>query len=103
MDEKFQSPICSAALKFKAECFPITYDRGSNYINLSAVINQQKNGYMQLFQPIEQEIFDKANLLIDELEKGRRTEKDIQSFYAWIDQYLSKSYKAQFNYDLTLK
>ena len=100
MDEKFKSPICSAALKFKAECFPITYDKGFNYINLSVVINQQENGYIQLLQPIEKEIFDKADLLIDELGKGKETEKDIQSFYAWIDQYLSETYRSQFNFDL---
>jgi hypothetical protein len=100
MDEKFQSPICTAALKFKAECFPITYDRGNNYINLSVVINRQKNGYMQLLQPIEKEIFVKTNLLIEELEKGSKSEKDIQSFYAWIDQYLAKTYKSQFGLDL---
>ena len=100
MDEKFQSPICTAALKFKAECFPITYDRGNNYINLSVVINRQKNGYMQLLQPIEKAIFVKTNLLIEELEKGSKSEKDIQSFYAWIDQYLAKTYKSQFGLDL---
>jgi hypothetical protein len=100
MDEKFQSPICSAALKFKEECFPITYDRGSNYINLSVVINQQKNGYLQLLQPIEQGIFEKARLLTDGLEKGVKSEKDIQIFYAWIDQYLSKEYNSQFNFNL---
>ena len=100
MDEKLQSPICTAALKFKAECFPITYDRGNNYINLSVVINRQKNGYMQLLQPIEKEIFVKTNLLIEELEKGSKSEKDIQSFYAWIDQYLAKTYKSQFGLDL---
>jgi hypothetical protein len=100
MDNKLHSPICNAALKFKKECFPITYDKGWNYINLSAVINQQNNGYMQLLQPIEDEIFKKANLLIIDLEKGTKTEKDIQSFYAWVDQYLSDSYKARFNLDL---
>ena len=100
MDEKLQSPICTAALKFKAECFPITYDRGNNYINLSVVINKQKNGYMQLLQPIEKAIFVKTNLLIEELEKGSKSEKDIQSFYAWIDQYLAKTYKSQFGLDL---
>ncbi len=100
MDEKFCSPICRAALKFKEECFPITYDKGGNYINLSVVINQQNNGYMQLLQPVEKEIFEKANLLIDELEKDKKTGKDIQSFYAWIDQYLSEAYKTQFNYNL---
>jgi hypothetical protein len=100
MDKSFSSPICTAALKFKGECFPITYDRGSNYINLSAVINQQKTGYMQLLQPIEKEVFDKANSLTDELEKGKKTEADIQSFYAWIDQYLAKTYSDQFKINL---
>ena len=103
MDEKFQSPICTAALKFKAECFPITYDRGTNYINLSAVINRQNNGYVQLLKPIEQEIFDKANLLTAELEKGSKMRKDILSFYEWIDQYLSKTYQVQFGVELFTK
>jgi len=100
MDEKLHSPICSAALKFKEECFPITYDKGWNYINLSAVINQQNNGYMQMLQPIENEIFEKANALTGDLEKGRKTEKDIQLFYSWIDQYLSEKYQAQFSFNL---
>ena len=100
MDKSFNSPICAAALKFKGECFPITYDRGSNYINLSAVINQQKTGYMQLLQPIENEIFEKGNLLKDELEKGKKTANDIQSFYGWVDQYLLKAYNDQFNIQL---
>ena len=100
MDEKLHSPICSAALKFKKECFPITYDRGFNYINLSVVINQQKNGYMQILQPIEDTIFHKANLLTRELEKGTKTEKDIQSFYTWIDQYLAEIYQSRFNFTI---
>ncbi len=100
MDDKLHSPICSAALKFKKECFPITYDKGWNYINLSVVINQQKNGYMQLLQPIEDEIFKKADLLISGLEIGTRTEKDIQSFYSWVDQYLLTAFKTQFNFNL---
>jgi hypothetical protein len=100
MDDKLNSPICSAALKFKKECFPITYDKGWNYINLSVVINEQNSGYMQLLKPIEDEIFKKANLLMSDLEKGTKTEKDIQSFYAWVDQYLSQNYKTQFHLDL---
>jgi hypothetical protein len=100
MNEKLQSPVCTAALKLKAQCFPITYDDGLNYINLSVVINQQNNGYLQLLQPVEKEIFDKAGILTAELEKGGNTEKDIQSFYAWIDQYLSGSFKEKLNLDI---
>jgi hypothetical protein len=100
MTKDFSSPICSAALQFKKECFPLTYDRGWNYINLSVVINQQHTGYMQLLQPIESEIFVRANELIGGLDKGVKSGKDIQLFYAWVDQYLSEQYKEQFNLKL---
>jgi len=100
MDTCFKSPICKAALQLKSECFPITVDKGTNYINLSVVINKQNTGYLQLLQPVENEIFEKANSLIAGLDKGKKTEKDIQSFYAWIDSFLAKKYKEQFNFNL---
>jgi hypothetical protein len=100
MDAEFRSPICKAALKFKEECFPITYDRGYNYINLSAVINRENTGYIQLLQPVESTIFERAAILSGEISEGRKTPKDITVFYAWIDQYLAEKYKELFNYDL---
>jgi hypothetical protein len=56
---------------------------------------------MQLLRPIEDEIFKKAGLLIEGIESGKKSEQDIQSFYAWIDQYLAETYKAQFNCNIT--
>lgn len=100
MDSEFRSPICSAALKFKEECFPITYDRGYNYINLSAVMNSENNGYLQLLQPVEGTLFQRAGMLATELAQGLKTEKDIALFYAWLDQFLAESYKELFNYNL---
>jgi predicted choloylglycine hydrolase len=100
MDSNFKSPICTAALKFKEECFPLTYDKGWNYLNLSVLINQEKTGYMQLLKSIEEEIFKKTNAMISEIEKGQKSEKDIQLLYAWIDQYLIKEYKKEFDYKL---
>jgi hypothetical protein len=100
MDTAFRSPLCTAALKFKEDCFPITYDRGWNYINLSAVINKENSGYMQLLQPVEGEIFSRADLLAKEIARGVRPEKEIPLFYAWIDQYLSEKYMELFNYNL---
>ncbi len=96
MNDQFKSPICSAALKFKEECFPMTHDRGNNYINLSAVINKQKTGYLQLLHPIESMMFEKTG----ELEKGNHTPQDIQSFYNWTDRFLEKTYREQFNLEL---
>jgi hypothetical protein len=100
MGKNLKSPICTAALKLKDECFPIKYDDGEKYINLSVVVNQQNTGYMQVIQPIENEIFEKASLLTDELEKGRKSRKDIQSFYGWVDQFLSEKFNEQFGINL---
>ncbi|WP_372753198.1 carcinine hydrolase/isopenicillin-N N-acyltransferase family protein [Labilibaculum sp.] len=100
MDSNLKSPICTAALKFKEECFPLTYDKGWNYLNLSVLVNQEKTGYMQLLKPIEEEIFCKANSLIAEMEKGQKSEKNIRLFYAWLDQYLAKEYKNEFDFNL---
>lgn len=100
MDDKYESPICTAALKFKDECFPIKIDHGENYINIAAVMNQEGNGYLQLIRPIEKEIFNKANRLIIEMDNGSNSKKDIKSYYEWVDKFLSKSYKEKFNYSL---
>lgn len=96
MTNELKSPICKAALKLKADCFPITYDRGTNYINLSAVINEQQTGYLQLLQPIETTLFERAA----ELHKSSNFISEIQTFYNWVDQYLYENYKEQFDIDL---
>ena len=100
MSDSLRSPLCTAALKFKEDCFPITYDRGTNYINLSAVINKENSGYMQVLKPIEDKIFEQAKLLTEGLEKGKKSEKDILEYYKWIDHYLVKSYNEKFHYTL---
>lgn len=96
----FKAPICTVALKFKEDCFPITIDHGDNYLNLSAVLNQEGTGYLQLLRPFEKEIFKKANLLIANLDNGKSGKKDIQKFYNWLDDYLQKSLKELFDVEL---
>lgn len=100
MDKDLKSPICTASLEFKDKCFPIKIDHGENYINIAAVINQEGDGYLQLIQAIEYEIFTRTNSLISAIEKGDKSIKDIPNFYTWIDNYLSESYMEQFEYNL---
>jgi len=100
MTDSLRAPLCEAALRFKEECFPITFDRGTNYINLSAVINKENNGYLQMLHPIENGIFEMAYKLIEGLDKGKKSVKYIQDFYKWIDQYLSGAYNEKFQYTL---
>jgi len=100
MNDSLQSPLCTAALKLKEDCFPLTYDKGYNYINLSAVINREHTGYMQVLQGIENELFVRANALMEEMEKGQKSKQDIQAFYHWVDDYLAASYKQLLGIDL---
>lgn len=96
-----KSPLCTAALKLKEDCFPITYDRGWNYINLAAVVNKKNNGIMQLLKPVEDEIFKTASNLIDDLEKGKKSENDIIEYYGWLDKHLDKSFTKLFGIKLS--
>lgn len=103
MDSSLHSPLCNAALELKKECFPLTYDGGRNYINLSVLINQQNTGYMQLLQPVENEIYNRTIVLMEGKKKGKKKEKEIQEFYHWIDRYLDESYISLFNIGLFKK
>jgi hypothetical protein len=100
MNDSLRSPICEASLQFKEECFPITYDRGTNYINMSAVKNKENTGYVQLLQTIENEIFEKTSQLNQGFKTGNKSEKDIREFYKWIDKYLADTYREKFQYNL---
>jgi hypothetical protein len=90
--ENLHSALCDAALRMKEDCFPLTRDGGQNYINLAAVINQQKTGYVQVLEPVEDAIFRKAALLGAELNKGLNAKTGIQAYYNWLDSYLDESY-----------
>jgi len=97
--EEYTAPMCNAALEFKSECFPITIDKGTNYINLSPVLNKEGTGYLQLLQPVEKEIFSKAEQLIADLDE-KYSKDEILEFYAWLDKYLEDTYKQKFDVDL---
>ena len=100
LNANFNATICSAALKMKAECFPLTYDKGFNYIDFSKVMNQENTGYMQQIQKIEKEVFKKTNAFIQELESGEKSMKDISKFHKQLDDFITLSYKQILNISL---
>ena len=87
--DNLHAPLCDAALKLKEDCFPLRTDGGQNYINLTAVINRRKTGYMQMLKPCEETIFKKANTLENGLKDGTKTKEDIIALYGWLDDYLA--------------
>ena len=97
MKSNTHAPICDAALKMRSHCFTKqTREKSHDYINLAAVINQKETGYMQKLKPIENEIFAKANTLIQKFDLSLANETEIQEYYDWLDSYLNKCYFNQF-------
>jgi hypothetical protein len=98
MKENLHAPLCDAARKLKDQCFPIKRGSGLKYINLAALINSEKNGIMQVLEPIENEIFRRTNILINSL-PSIKPEK-IQEYYKWVDSYITESFNTLFGIEV---
>lgn len=100
MMKDFHAPLCDAALKLKKLCFPITRDKGQNYINMAVVINNRNSGILQKIIPVEETIYRKAEKLSAAWEGGLQSERGIQSYYKWVDSFLESSYLELFGIHL---
>lgn len=100
LDHDLTSAICNTSLHLKKECFPVTYDRQWRYINLSKVINKNKTGIMQLLSNAEDKIFDKAQIVVSKIDKGKFSENELIDFYKWLDDYLETETRNLFGVEL---
>jgi hypothetical protein len=96
MKENLHAPLCDAAMKLKDQCYPIKRSEMLKYINLAVLINREKNGYMQQLEPVEKEIFSKANALLGSTTAGKPQTDKILEYYKWLDSYVTESYKNLF-------
>jgi len=101
-DEIEDSPICSAALILKEEVFPIRWGKFASkyYININALSNADKTGIRQKIKVDEDIIFSKT---FDTLEKWRTSsmkKSDIEEYNNWLNNFVKKSYKKNFDLDL---
>jgi hypothetical protein len=100
MKENLHAPLCDAALKLKEQCYPIKRADYLRYINLSALINSDKTGIMQVLAPVENEIFRRTNELIASMQTGKPQPEKIQEFYRWLDGYITTSYRTLFGIEI---
>ncbi len=101
-DEIEDSPICSAALTLKEQVFPIRWGKFASkyYININALSNADKTGIRQKIKVDEDIIFSKT---FDTLEKWRTSsmkKSDIEEYNNWLNNFVKKSYKKNFDLDL---
>lgn len=102
-DENLEdSPVCFAALKLKEEIFPIRWGKFASkyYININALTNADNTGIRQKIVPYEDQIFNRANQLLDNASENGFKKPDIKTFYDKINSEVIEMYKKEFEIEL---
>ncbi len=85
-------PLNSFSLKLKDECYPIKPSSGYKYLKISKLYNAENDGYAQVLEEAEQEIFEKTKQTLAKWRKNPPSQQDLQKFYDWLDAYTLEIY-----------
>jgi hypothetical protein len=96
-DEKGNAPFCDLALKLKDNVFSNQNDASENYLNLSALINQEKTGVRQKIIPIEEKVLVKSKSLLNKWRSIGIDQSEVKKFYEWVDNDLYLQIKNNFS------
>ncbi|MCF8239836.1 MAG: hypothetical protein K9J16_00515 [Melioribacteraceae bacterium] len=94
--EGITAPINKKSLHLKEKCFPIDYGHGSDYLNVSALLNKAETGIIQKLFPYEKEIIDKAQTLIKNWTTNSFQKEEAAEYYQWLDEYINSVYQKEF-------
>ena len=91
-DKSGNAPLNEMSLKLKDQCYPIKRSSGYKYLQISKLINSEKTGIVQKIEIAEKTIFTKTEEHLNKWRKGNSSEKEITSYYSWLDDFVSKTY-----------
>ena len=95
-DSSGNTPLNEIALKLKDQCYPIKRGSGYKYLQISKLINAEKTGIIQKIELAEKTIFSKTEEQLKEWRGENPSEKQIASYYTWLDDFVSKIYLNEF-------
>lgn len=90
------SPMADAGLVLKKRLFPKSKKRKPNEINLAQLVNQAGTGILQKIEPVEDEIFRRAERVLRSVCKRGSAGTETDTFYKWLDQYVPTEYDKRF-------
>lgn len=98
-DAKKVSPLGNWSVVLAEDVYAYKQGMGSNrYMNWEKLYNAEKNGYMQLLAPVEEEVFKRTQPLLNEwYEKGNIDTKTMQVLYNDLDAFVGTKYAEYFN------
>lgn len=93
-DVKKVSPLGNWSVILAGNVFSYTQGMGSNrYMNWEKLYNAERNGYMQLLAPVEEEVFKRTQPLLKEwYKKGNIDMKAMQTLYGELDSFIEAQY-----------
>lgn len=91
------SPLCDKVVALKHKVFHIKRGNGEKYMKFSLLYNKNENGIIQKIRPYEKEIFEDTYKKIDEWNTTVWNEKNIQTYYEYLNEKIIKTYKNLFD------
>lgn len=91
-DETGNAKLCDWSLQLKKQLFPIDRGEGNDYINLAALITADGNGILQKIKPIENQILNKSDSLLNHWRKDGYNAAELKEFYKWVDNLIQQYY-----------
>ncbi|HJV79088.1 MAG TPA: hypothetical protein VJ602_11955 [Paludibacter sp.] len=97
-DNSGKAKLNNWSLQLKKRLFPIEKGEGADYINLAALLTKDQKGILQKILPIEKQVQTQASGYQHKWRStGTIDEKEVISFYNWVDKFVSQSYHDAFD------
>ena len=94
--------MCHLGMELKKECFPYEWGTSSKkYMNVNALLNANHSGILQILEPFENDIFEKAEALLESWRTTKINPSEMEDFYNWIDREVPAFYSK--NFDIQIK
>ncbi len=85
-------PINQVSLNLKEICFPFTLGHGTDYLQLSSVMNEKGTGLYQLLMPKEKMIIQAATAYLKGWRSTGFDKTEVLTFYTLLDAYVAACY-----------
>jgi len=92
-NEANMCPLVNWAKILRGYLWTMDYGEGRNYIELNHLINEQQTGILQQILPIENEILNRGDALLEQFRaKNKIDSKALKAYDAWVDDYVNTEY-----------
>jgi hypothetical protein len=87
-------PLNAMSMELKDRCYPISRSAGYKYLKVSELVNAEKTGIIQKLEAAESKLFDYTTQHQNKWREGKASQKEIEEFYKWLDDYTYKTYES---------